>query len=93
MRDARQMLPNPASKVEDQSGARAGISAGNSNDDDNQGSDMPSMMFKEESSREETKNGNLKKKPVQLKKNDSHATKISKSKGAPLKETVLLDQF
>ena len=46
----------------------------NNNDDDNQGGDMPSWMFKEKSNRGETKNRDSKKKPAQIKKNDNHAT-------------------
>ena len=45
----------PDWKTEDQREARARTSAGNNNDGDNQGGDMPSWMFKEESNREETK--------------------------------------
>ena len=74
MRDACQMLPDPDWKAEDQRGSRARTSVGNNNDDDNQGSDLPSRMFKEESNREETKNRGSKKKPAQLKKNDNQAT-------------------
>ena len=73
VRGARQMLPDPYWKAEDQRGARGGTSASNSNDDDNQGSDMPSWIFKEESN-----TGNqewrLKEKPAQLIKNENHAT-------------------
>ena len=50
------MLPDW--KAEDQRGARARTSGGINNDD---GGDMPSWMFKEES-REETKNIDSKKK-------------------------------
>ena len=49
-------------------------SGGNNNDDDNQGGDMPSWMFKEESNRGKIKKRDWKKKPAQLKKNDYHAT-------------------
>ena len=59
--------PGPDWKAEDQRGAR------NNNDDDNQGGNMPSWMFKEESNRKETKNRDS-KKPAQLKKNDNNAT-------------------
>ena len=72
VRGALQMLPNPGPEPEDKRGART--SAGNNNDNDNQEGDMPSWIFKEESNREETKNIDSKKKPVQLKKNDNHAT-------------------
>ena len=49
VRGASQMLPDPEWKAEDQRGARARTSAGNKNDDNNQGDDMPSWVFKEES--------------------------------------------
>ena len=49
-------------------------SEGNNNEDKNQGGDMPSWMFKEESNRGKTKNRDSKKKPSQIKKNDNHAT-------------------
>ena len=39
-------------------------------DDDNQGGDMPSWMFKEESNREKTKNRDSKRKPGQIKRDD-----------------------
>ena len=68
------MLPDPDWKAEDHRRARARTSVGNNNEDDNQGSDMPSRMFNEESNREETKNRDSKKKPVQLKKNDNRAS-------------------
>ena len=42
MRGARQMLPDPHWKAEDQRGARARSSGGNNNDDNKQGVDMPS---------------------------------------------------
>ena len=57
VRGARQMLPDPDLKTEDQRGAQATTSSGNSKDNDNQGSDMPSWMFKEECNRQETKKG------------------------------------
>ena len=62
IRGAHQMLPDPDCKAEKQRGARARTSGGNSNDDDNQGRDMPGWMFKEESNRGETKKGDSKKK-------------------------------
>ena len=83
VRGARQMLPHPNWKAEDQRGARARTSGGNNNDDDNQSGDMPSWMFNKDS----------KKKPAQIKKNDNRATQGVKSKKAPQKESVLLDQF
>ena len=69
---ARQMLPDPDWKVEDQREAQAKSSGGNNDDNDNQGGDMPSWMFKEESNRGKTKNRDSKKKPAQIKKNDNH---------------------
>ena len=45
-RDACQMLLDPEWKVEDQRGARARTSGGNNIEDENQGGDMPSWMFK-----------------------------------------------
>ena len=45
MRGARQMLPDPEWKAEDQREARARTKGGNNNDNDNQGGDMPSWMF------------------------------------------------
>ena len=74
VRGARQMLPNPNWKAQDQREARARTGGGNNNDDDNQGGDMSSWMFREESNRGETKNRDSKKKPAQIKKNDNHAT-------------------
>ena len=62
VRGVRQMVPDRQTR------------AGNYNDNDNQGGEMPSWMFKDESNREETKNRDSKKKPAQLKKNDNHAT-------------------
>ena len=47
VRGARQMLPDPDWKAEDQRGAQDRTSAGNNNDDDNQGGDLPSWMFKD----------------------------------------------
>ena len=47
VRGARQVLPDPDWKAEDQRGALARTSWGNNNDDDNQGGDIPSWMFKE----------------------------------------------
>ena len=76
MKGACQMLPETDWKAEDQRRSRARTSVGNNNDDDNQGGDMPSWMFKEESNREETKNRDSKKKPAKIKKNDSHATQV-----------------
>ena len=103
MRGARQMLPDQDWKAEDQpsspslpvlaQGSRARTSAGSNNEDDNQGGDMPSWMFKEESNREKTKNRDSVKKPAQLKKNNDHATQVVNVEKAPQKESILLDQF
>ena len=67
------MLPDPDWKAENQRGARARTSGGNINDDDNQGGDMSGWMFKE-SNRGETKKGDSKKKPAQIKKDDNQNT-------------------
>ena len=48
VRGARQILPEPEWKADNQIEARARTSGGNNNDDDNQGGDMPSWMFREE---------------------------------------------
>ena len=58
VRGARHMLPESDWKAEDQRGAQARTSLGN-----NQGSDISSLIFKEESNREETKKGDSEKKP------------------------------
>ena len=73
VRGARQMLPDPDWKAEEQREARARTSGGNNDDNDNQGGDMPSWMFKEESKRK-TKIRDSKKKLAQIKKNDNCAT-------------------
>ena len=62
VRGARQILPDPDWKAEDQREARARTSGGNNNNDDNQGGDMPSWMFKEDSNKGKTKNRDSKKK-------------------------------
>ena len=74
VRSARQMLPDQDWKAEDQREARARTSGRNNNDGDNQGGDMPSSMFREESNRGKTKYKDSKKEPVQIKKNDNYAT-------------------
>ena len=74
IRAARQMLPDPDWKAEDQRNDRAITSGGNNNDNDNQGGDMPRWMFKEESNRGKTRDRDSKKKPAQIKKNDNYAT-------------------
>ena len=83
MRGARKMLPDPDWKAEDQREARARTSGGSINDNDNQGGDMPSWMFNEESNRGKTKNRDSKKKPAQIKKMITVLHKISESKRAP----------
>ena len=55
VKGARQMLPDPDWKADNQREARARTSGGNNNDDDNQGGDMRSWMFREESNRGKTK--------------------------------------
>ena len=52
VRNARQMFPDPDWKAEDQQGTRARTSGGNSNDNDDQGGDMPTGCSVEESNRE-----------------------------------------
>ena len=74
VRGAHQMLPDPDWKTGDQRGAQTRISGGNCNDDDNQGGDMPSWLFKVESNRGETEKGDSKKKPAQISKKDNCAT-------------------
>ena len=75
VRCACQMLSDPDWNSEDQREARARTSGGNNNEDDNQGGDMPSWMFKEESIRGKTKNrDSSKKKPAEIRKNDNRAT-------------------
>ena len=54
VRGASQMLPEPNWRADNQKEARVRTSGGNNNDDDNQGGDMPSWMFKEESNRGKT---------------------------------------
>ena len=61
VRGARQMLPDPNWKAEDQRGARARTRGGNNNDNDNLGGDMPRWMFKEVSNRGKTKKVDSKK--------------------------------
>ena len=74
VRGARQMLPDQDWKDGNQTEARARTSGGNNNDDDNQGGDMPSWMFREESNRGKTKYRDSEKNPAQIKKNDNRAT-------------------
>ena len=83
VRGAHQMLPDPDSdwKAENQREAQVRTSGGNNNEGDNQGGDMPSWMFKEESNRGKAKNRDSKKKPAQIKKNDNHATEDTSPRG------------
>ena len=74
VRGTRQMLPDPNWKAEDQREAQARTSGGNNDDNDNQGGDMPRLMFREESDRGKTKNQDSKRKPAQIKKNGNRAT-------------------
>ena len=70
VRGARQMLPDPDLKAEDQKKARARTIGGKYNDD-NQGGDTNSWMFKEKSNRGKTKNRDSKKKLAQIRENDN----------------------
>ena len=82
VRGACQILTDPDWKAEDESGAQATCRTrgGNKNDDDNQGGDMPSLMFKEESNRGETKNRDSKKKADWIKENDKiHPLKVKEA--------------
>ena len=85
--------PDPDWKAEDQRGPRARISAGNNNDDDNQGDNMPSWMFNEESNREETKNKDSKRRsqPSSRRMITVLHKMSKKSKKAPQKDSELLD--
>ena len=58
------MLPDPHWKAEDQREARARTSRGNNDDNDNQGGDMPSWMFKEESNGEKKQDQRLKEEAI-----------------------------
>ena len=90
MRGARQMLPDPDWKAEDQREARARTSGGNNNDNDIQGGDMPSWMFKEESNI--GKNKTQRRSQPRSRKNITVLLKILKFKRIPQKESVLLGQ-
>ena len=93
VRGACQMLPDPDWKVEDQREARDRTSGGNNNDDDNQGGDMPSWMFREESNRGKTKKTETRRRSQpRSRRMITMLLKILKSKRAPQKESVLLDQ-
>ena len=68
------MLPNPDRKAEEELWNQG--EGGKNNDDNNQGGDMPSWMFKKESNRGDTKNRDSKKRPAQIKKNATQHVKI-----------------
>ena len=91
---ARQVLPDSDWNVEDQLGVRARTSGGNNDNDDDQGGDMPSCIFKEKSNREETKmsplrKGDSEKKTVQPKGNDKRARRDVKVKGSTTEEVCV----
>ena len=86
MRGARQMLPEPDWKADNQRKALARTIFGNNDDNDNQGGDTPSWMFKDESNRGKTKNRARSRKMITV------LLKILKSKRIPQKEYVLRDQ-
>ena len=82
---ARQMLPDPDWKAEDQPGVRARTSGGNKakDNDDNQGGDIPAWMFRRSNQKSEKsalKERDSKKKPAQPKENDDHARRNVKVK-------------
>ena len=92
VRGARQMLPDPDWKAEDQRVARARTSGGNNDDNDNQGGDMPSWMFKEESNRGKPRSETQRRSQLRSRKMITVLLKIFKSKRIPQKESVLLHQ-
>ena len=75
MRGACQMLPDPDWKAEDQREVRARFSGGNTNDDDNQGGDMPIWMFKEESNRGKLRTETQRRSQPRSKRMNNHAAK------------------
>ena len=91
---ARQMLPDPDWKAEDQPGVRARTSVGNKDkdNDDDQGGDIPAWMFKRSNQKTENsapKKRDSKKKPAQPKENDDRAGPNMKVKeGAAEEECV-----
>ena len=87
VKGACQMLPDPEWKAKDQRGARVRTSGCNKNDDDNQGGDMPSWSPTEEKLRIETH----RRSQPRSRKMITVLHKMSKSKEAPQKESVLLD--
>ena len=88
------MLLDPDWKAEDQSGVRARTSKGNKDkdNDDDQGSDIPTWMFRKSIQKTEKsalKEIDSKKKPAQPKENDDHARWNMKVKeGATEEECV-----
>ena len=89
VRGARQMLPDPDWKAQDQRGARARTSGGNNNDD-NQGGDMPSWMFKRSPTEEKLRLETPRRCQPRSRKMITMLHKMSKK--TPQKESVLLDQ-
>ena len=75
MRGACQMLPDPDWKAEDQREVRARFGGGNTNDDDNQGGDMPIWMFKEESNRGKLRTETQRRSQPRSKRMNNHAAK------------------
>ena len=74
--------------------AGARTSGGNNNDDDNnKGGDMPSWMSKEESNREKLRTETQRRSQPRSRKMITVPLKISKSKKALQKKSVLLDQL
>ena len=73
--------------------ARARTSGGNNNDDENKGGDMPSWMSKEESNREKLRIETQRRSQPRSRKMITVLLKISKSKNALQKKSVLLDQL
>ena len=78
MQGAREMLPDPDWKAEDQPGVRARTSGGNKDkdNDDNQSGEIPAWMFRRSNQKTEKsapKDRDSKKKPAQPKENDGHA--------------------
>ena len=75
MQAARQMLPDPDLKAEGQPGVRARTSGGNKDKDngDDQGGDIPDLMFKRSNQKTEKsapKKRDSKKKSAQPKENN-----------------------
>ena len=92
MRGAHQMFPDPDWKADDQREARPRTSGENNNDDNNQGGDMPSWMFKEVSNRgKKQKRETRRRSQSRSRRLITMLHKMSKSKKAPQKESVLLD--